>query len=152
LLLITTRQTELFDGAGGGDPGPELLPVPIVLGAMATAVIARLLAPSSLAHNACLAIVVCGVATLAASLGVPFANATADYCGDFCRTAIMGRFGAFFGWPAVTALALWLVSRSEGARESPGSAVWPGWTRAWILPTLILGLMAAVLWWWIVLG
>lgn len=151
LLLITTRQTALYRGNGGGPPGSELLPLAVVLAAMAIAVAARFGRPSVTTHLIGIASVVGGLALLAANLGVPFANASATYCGDFCRTAIMGRFVAFFGWPLLAALGLalaWRLERSGATDEAMRRAAW---SKAWIFPTLIVGLLAALAWWRIVL-
>ena len=147
LLVIASRQVALYAGAGGGPPGDELLPVPVTGSAMLLALAARIARPSVLTHVACIVALVCGLALLGASLGSPFANATATYCGDFCRDAIMGRFIAFFGWPIVSAFALYVAWRWERASHRPGSVEQAAWSRAWILPTLVLGLAAALLWW-----
>ncbi len=58
-----------------------------------------------------MAVLTCGIGLLAAQLGAPLANASegqvgGDCCGDFCRTAIMGRFAAYFGWPPLAAILL----------------------------------------------
>jgi hypothetical protein len=151
LLLITMRQTALYAGDGGGPPGAELLPVPVTAALIVVALVVRLARPAVATHIVCLAILVCGTALLAASLGSPFANATASYCGDFCRTAIMGRFLAFFGWPLLAAVGLALAWRAERGRPGPGATDRAGWSRAWIYPTLVLGLAAAAAWWLIVL-
>jgi len=151
LLLITSRQTALYRGSGGGPPGQELLPAALVVAAMGIAVAARLLRPSVTTHLIGLATVVGGLALLAANLGVPFANASATYCGDFCRTAMMGRFVAFFGWPLLAALGLALAWRAERSAVTDEAIRRAAWTRAWIFPTLTIGLLAAVTWWRIVL-
>jgi hypothetical protein len=73
-----------------------------------------------------------------------------DYCGDFCRTAIMGRFLSFFGWPLLTAIGLVLLGRRD-RRAAGGAAERAIWTRAWATATLVLGLLASAVWWWIIL-
>ena len=152
LLLLASRQTALYDGAGGGPPGEELLPLPVTLVGMVVAVALRAKRPSVAMHFVCLAIVVGGVALIAASLGTPFANATATYCGDFCRGAIGARLGAFFGWPLVVAAGLAIVARAERAKDDAVAGERAAWSRSWVLPTLILGLGAAVAWSRIVLS
>ena len=147
LLVIASRQVALFAGAGGGLPDAELLPAPVTAGVMLLALAVRIARPSVETHVACIVALVCGLALLAASLGSPFANATATYCGDFCRDAIMRRFIAFFGWPVVSGAGLYLAWRSQRASHRPGSVEQAAWSRAWILPTLVLGLAAALLWW-----
>ena len=146
LLLIAWQQTALHSGAGGGPPGRELLPMPVTLAAMAFAVALRVTRASVAAHVACLVVVVCGLALLAASLGTPFANATDTYCGDFCRNAILARMVAFFGWPLIAAAGLTIVARADRAKEEAAARDRAAWSQAWIFPTLILGLAAAVAW------
>ena len=152
LMLITSRQTALYHGGGGGPPGAELLPMPVTIVAMAGAVAIRMLRPSIAAHAVCLAVLVCGLALLAASLGTPFANATWDYCGDFCRSAIMARTAAFFGWPLLAAAGLTVAARLERAKDDKTILELAAWSRAWVPPTLILGLAAAVVWYQIILS
>lgn len=150
LLLITLFQRPLQAGAGGGLPGPELLPPTATLGAMALAVVIRVLRPSVATHLVCLAVVVGGIALLAANLGTPFANATATYCGDFCRSEIILRMLGWIGWPPLVALGLWVATRLE-RRRSEAAAERAAWTRAWIWPVLIVGWAASIAWWRIVL-
>ena len=147
LLLITTRQTALYNGAGGGPPGPELIATPVTLAAMAAALALRALMPSVVTHVACLAALTGGLALLAAGLGTPFANATASYCGDFCRNAIGARFLAFFGWPLLGATCLAIAWRQERRRPEPGAADRAAWSHAWIYPTIALGLLSSNQWW-----
>ena len=149
LVLITSRQVALFPPAGA--PAGELLPTSLVGGLVAVATAVRVGRPSLLTHLGFLAAFTFGLALLAAQLGQPLANATADYCGDQCRTAIMGRFVAFFGWPILAAVALWLVVRSE--RRDPGARAVEraAWTRTWAIVTLVAGMVAAVAWWRIIL-
>ena len=151
LLLITLFQRPVQAGAGGGQPGPELLPPTATFAAMALAVVFRVLRPSLATHLACLAVIVGGIALLAASLGAPFANATATYCGDFCRTEIFLRLLGWIGWPPLVALGLWVATRLERRRSGVGAAERAAWTRAWIWPVLIVGWVASIAWWRIVL-
>jgi hypothetical protein len=151
LFLITTRQTALYAGAGGGPPGPELIRTPITLVAMAAALALRVLRPSVATHLVCLAVMICGLALLAANLGSPFANATADYCGDFCRDAIMTRFLAFFGWPLLGAACLAIAWGWEHRRPEPGASQRALWSHAWIYPTVVLGAIESTAWWRIIL-
>ena len=150
LLLISTRQTA-YDGSGGGPPGSELLPVPVVVAATVIAIGARFARPSVATHVIGIATLVGGLALLAANLGVPFANATATYCGDFCRTAIIGRFVAFFGWPLLAVVGLLLAWRVERSSQTDEAIQRAAWSLAWLYPTLVLGLLAALAWWRIVL-
>ncbi len=152
LLLITSRQVQLYAGDGGGPPRPELLPLPAVLAAIAVALILPRVRSSVAVHVACLAVAVCGVALLAASLGTPFANATADYCGDLCRTQIMFRAAAFVGWPALASAGLALAARADLRAPDPLARERAEWSRAWIGPTLILGYVASATWWLLVLS
>jgi hypothetical protein len=145
LLLIALQLRPLYDGAGGGPPGPQLLPPVITLGAIGLATLVHLARPSVAMHLGWLAVTVGGVALLAADLGSPFANATETYCGDFCRTAIMTRFAAYFCWPLVVALGLFLIARHQAAALA-------GWTRAWIVPVVGVGTGGSVIWWRIVTG
>jgi hypothetical protein len=151
LFLITLRQTALFDGSGGGPPRPGLLATPVTLAVMAAALVLRLLRPTVAAHVVCLAVMTCGLALLAAQLGGPLANATADYCGDQCRTAIMGRLLSFAGWPLVGATGLLAAWAWERRRPEPGAAERALWSHAWIYPTLLLGLAWSISWWRIIL-
>jgi len=151
LFLITTRQTALYNGAGGGQPGPELIATPITVGTMAAAITLRVLRPSVATHVVCISVLIGGLALLAAHLGSPFANATADDCGDFCRSAIMGRFLAFFGWPLLGAACLAIAWRRERRRPEPGASQRALWSHAWIYPTFALGAVASTAWWRIAL-
>jgi len=138
LTVLGVMQTSLLPPATPlpDRPRPELAVLAIV-----AAVIVRLRAPSLVTHVAALAVTTGGVALLAAQIGAPFANATADYCGDFCRTAIMARAVTFVGWPIATAAVLSVLARRDRDRELAS------WTRPWARVTLVLGLAAAV-WWW----
>lgn len=149
LLLLTSRQVALYPAVGG--PGSPLFPVPIVVGVAALFVALRAVRPTTTTHVAFLAVLTCAVALLAAHLGSPLANASGDYCGDFCRSSIMGRFVAFFGWPVVTAGALAVLARRENRGQVPGREVRAAWSRAWAWVTLVLGLVAAAAWWRIIL-
>jgi hypothetical protein len=151
LILITMRQTALYDGSGGGPPGRELVAAPITLAVMAAALVVRVLRPSVPVHVVCLAVLVCGLALLAAQLGSPFANATAEYCGDYCRTAILARFLSFAGWPLLGAAGLLAAWAWESRRPGPGAVERARWSHAWIYPTLILGLIGSATWWGIIL-
>jgi hypothetical protein len=145
LLLIAQQLRPLYDGAGGGPPGPQLLPPVIALAAIGLATAVRLAKPSRGSHLVWLAVIVGGVSLLAADLGSPFANATETYCGDFCRTAIMTRLAAYFAWPLVVAFGLFVIARYQVAHLAV-------WTRAWIVPVLAVGLVGSVIWWRIVTG
>lgn len=153
LAFLTSRQTALYPTVA--QPATELVPIWLVLGAVIVAVIGRLLARSTRVVVACMTVLVCGAALVAAQLGTPLANASGDvvggdYCGDFCRTAIMGRFLWFFGWPLLTATGLVLLGRRD--RLAVGGVVERiAWTRAWASATLLLGLVAAAVWWGIIL-
>ena len=152
LLLISSRQVQLYAGEGGGPPRPELLPMPVVLAAIAVALILPRIRPSVAIHVACLAVAVSGVALLAASLGTPFADATAEYCGDLCRTQIMFRTAAFVGWPALASAGLALQARADLRAPDALGLERAEWSRAWVAPTLILGYLASATWWQLVLS
>lgn len=81
----------------------------------------------------------------------PLANASGDYCGDFCRSAIMGRFLAFFGWPSVTAVGLAIFGRWERRRPEFGSAERAAWSWTWAVVTIVLATVAADAGWRIIL-
>jgi hypothetical protein len=148
LLFLTSRQVALFPPATA--PAPELVPGPLVIGVLAAALGLRLLRPSIASHLVLVGLAVCAAALFAAQLGSPFANATGDYCGDLCRTAIMGRFATFFGWPIVVAGSLAALGRlGRGPLSEKVERV--AWTRPWAVATLTLGLVASVVWWRIVL-
>jgi hypothetical protein len=149
LIVITSRQVALFPPAA--TPGSELAPMSLIGGLVGVAAALRVAKPSLATHLALLAALTFGLALLAAQLGRPLANATADYCGDFCRTAIIGRFVAFFGWPVLAAIALWAIARSE--RRTPGDAATEraSWTRSWAVVTLVTGIAAGIAWWRIIL-
>lgn len=149
LVLITSRQVALFPPAA--TPGRELLPTTLIGGLVAVAAVARLARPGLLTHVAFLGALTCGLALVAAMLGQPLANATIDECGDFCRTAIAGRFIAFYGWPLIAAAILALVARADRRSAAVGSAERVAWTTAWAVVTAVLGMAAAVVWWRIVL-
>lgn len=149
LLFLTTRQVALFPRLG-----PPLEPTPVVPIAIATtmlALVVRLWRPSTVTHVAMLALITGSIALWAAQLETPLANATTDYCGDFCRTAIIGRAATFFGWPIVTAGALWVLARLEARNKTTAGVERAEWTRAWAGTSLILGLAASVAWWTIIL-
>lgn len=149
LLFLTSRQVALFPSTG---PSPEPPPVaPIVFGATLLAVEVRRWRPTTVTHVVMLAVITGGIALLAAQLGTPLANATTDYCGDFCRSAIIGRAVTFFGWPIVTAGALWVLARVEARNKTTAGLERAAWTRAWAGTSLVLGLAASVAWWMIIL-
>ena len=149
LMVITSHQVALFPPAA--TPGGELLPMSLVGALVAVTAAVRLARPSLATHVAFLAALTFGLALLAAQPGQPLANATVDYCGDLCRTAIFGRFAAFFGWPVVVAIALWVVARAENRIPGEAPAERAAWTSAWAVVTLVAGLGAAVVWWQIIL-
>ena len=100
LAYLTSRQTALYPTVAG--PAAELVPMSLALGAIVVAIVGRLFTSSTSVAAVCMAVLVCSAALVAAQLGGPLANASGatvggDYCGDFCRTAIMGRFVSFFG-------------------------------------------------------
>jgi hypothetical protein len=153
LAFLTSRQTALYPTVA--QPAAELVPISLALGAVVAAGVGRLFASSTRVAVVCMAVLCCGAALLAAQLGAPLANASGgelggDYCGDFCRTAIMGRFLSFFGWPILTTVGLVLLSRRD-RRAAGGGAERATWTRAWAAATLVLGLLASVVWWRIIL-
>jgi hypothetical protein len=152
LVVITSRQVPLYRGVGGGPPGEELVPWQIALVVVAAALGLRVARPTAATHAVALAVGICSLALLAASLGTPFANATADYCGDSCRTAIMGRMVAFFGWPILGTLMLIAAHRSDRRTATPAALDRAAWSAAWIAPTAIFGLVAAAAWARIVLS
>ena len=145
LVFIASRQVALFP------PGPtrpsEVLPAPVTVGVVAIGAAIRVLRPSLISHIGFLAVLTCGLGLLAAQLGQPLANATADYCGDQCRTAIIGRFVTFFGWPIAAAVVLGLMASAESRRPDTTAAERAAWTRSWAVVTLVLGLAASVVWW-----
>jgi hypothetical protein len=149
LVLITSRQAALYPPAP--TPARELLPTTLVGGLVAVAAVARVARPGLLTHVAVLGALTCGMALVAAMLGQPLASATVDQCGDFCRTAIIGRFIAFFAWPLVAAAILVLVARAERRSAAVGSAERVAWTRAWAVVTIVLAMAAAIVWWRIIL-
>jgi hypothetical protein len=149
LLLLTSLQTALYPTATPPDPSP--LPAPLVAGAILAAGALRVVRRTTFVHVVFLAILVCGVAFLAAHLGSPLANASGDYCGDFCRSAIMGRFLVYFGWPIVTAVGLTIFGRWERPRPEVGSAERAAWSWTWAAVALALGTLASVAWWRIIL-
>ena len=149
LTVITSRQVALFPPAA--TPGSELLPIPLIGGLVALAAAVRFVRPSLATHLALLAAATFGLALLAAQLGQPLANATAAYCGDLCRTAIIGRFVAFFGWPVLVVIALWVIARWERRIPGEAAAERASWTRTWAVVTLVTGIAAAIAWWRIVL-
>jgi hypothetical protein len=148
LLLLTSRQVALYPPASA--PATELLPGPVALALLAAVVVLRLLVTSTVTHVVLLATTVCCAALFAAQLGTPLANASGDYCGDLCRTAIAGRFATFFGWPIVVAGLVAAAGRRKDG-STIGSAELAAWTRPWAFATLVLGLLASVAWWRIVL-
>lgn len=83
----------------------------------------------------------CVIEGLGVIVGAPLANASegavgGDYCGDLCRTAIMG---------------LVLLGRRDRPAVG-GDAERASWTRAWAVATLVLGLLASAVWWRIILS
>jgi hypothetical protein len=149
LLVISSRQVALFPPAV--TQASEIVPVWLIGSVVAVSVAARVIRPTLPTHVAVLAASTFGLALLAAQLGQPLANATADYCGDQCRTAIMGRFVAFFGWPILAAIVLRVVARAESRAADEEGAERAAWTRSWALVTLVMGLASAAGWWRIIL-
>lgn len=149
LIVITSRQVALFPPAA--TPASELLSISLIGGLVAAAAAIRVARPSLATHVGLLLAMTFGLALLAAQLGQPLANATADYCGDLCRTAIMGRFVAFFGWPVLAAIVLWAIARSESRAPAEPAAERAAWTRSWAVMTLAAGIGFAVVWWQIIL-
>jgi len=150
LLFLTTRQTALYPPAP--TPAVELVPTAVTIGAIIVAVALRLALPGTLVHGLFLTVLTGGVALGAAQLGIPLANAAADYCGDFCRSAIFGRFLTFFGWPIATSLAIGALARREARPPADaGSLERAAWSRAFAAVVLFLGLGAGTLWWGIIL-
>ena len=145
--MITSRQVQLFAGAGGSPPGPELVPIPILLAVVAVALIPRGVRRSVGVHVVALSVAIGGLALVAAGLGAPFANATADYCGDLCRTQTLLRAGAFLGWPALACVGLALAARADLRTPDPLAIERANWSKAWIAPTLILGYVASAASW-----
>ena len=153
LAYLTSRQTALYPTVAG--PAAELVPIPLALGAIVVAIVGRLFTSPTSVAVVCMAVLACDAALVAAQLGAPLANASGgtvggDYCGDFCRTAIMGRFISFFGWPILTSIGLVLLGRRD-RRAAGGGAARASWTRGWATATLVLGLLAAAVWWRIIL-
>ena len=153
LAFLTSRQTALYPTVA--QPAVELVPASLAFGAVALAVVGRLVAPSTSVAVVCMAALSWSAALLAAQLGAPLANASdgaigGDYCGDFCRTAIMGRFVSFFGWPILTAISLVLLGRRDRLEPDDGGER-ASWTRAWATATLVLGFLFAAIWWRIIL-
>jgi hypothetical protein len=137
LALIASWQTALFPPSGSI---PEPIPWQPIIVAIAAAVVVRVARPSLATHVLALAVFTMGVATLAAQVGQPLANAARDYCGDFCRNAIAIRFITFFGWPVAVAAILFVSARTRDRELA-------AWTRSWAAVTLVAGLIAAVAWW-----
>lgn len=145
LGLIAARQVALFPPAPTRpDDG---LSLPLLVVAVAVAAALRLARPSTVTHVVLLVAVTGAIALAAAQLGEPLANATTDYCGDQCRGAIIGRFLAFFGWPIVTTVCLFVLARAEAQSGREGAGERASWTRAWAALTLIAGIVASVAWW-----
>jgi hypothetical protein len=149
LLFLTSLQVPLYPADGAPPPSP--IPTLAVVVAVGASAVMRALVPTTRLHVLFLAVTTCGVATLAAHIGDPLANATATYCGDLCRTAIMFRFVAFFGWSVVMAAGLALLARWERSGGRAGSGIRVAWSLAWASAVLVLGLPAAVAWWRIIL-
>lgn len=152
LAFLTSRQTALYPTVA--QPAAELVPTWLALGAIVATAVGRLFASSVSVAVVCMAVLSCGVALVAAQLGAPLANASGgqvggDYCGDLCRTAIMGRFVSFFGWPVLTSIGLVLLGRRD--RLEAGEAERAIWTRAWAIATPVFGLSASAIWWQIIL-
>lgn len=153
LALLTSRQTALYPTVA--EPAVEFLPAWFVLGAIALAVVGRVFAGSTIVAVVCMAVLTCGIGLLAAQLGAPLANASegqvgGGYCGDFCRTAIMGRFVAYFGWPPLAAILLVLLARLDRS-NGPTHDDRAGWSRAWATAVLVLGSIASAVWWGVIL-
>jgi hypothetical protein len=153
LAFLSSRQTALYPTVA--QPAVELVPIPLAFGAIIVAFVGRLLAWSTSVAVVWMAVLSCGAALVAAQLGAPLSNASdgvvgGDYCGDFCRSAIMGRFISFFGWPLLTASGLILLGRRDRL-VAGGGAEHAAWTRAWAAATLVLGLLASAVWWRVIL-
>jgi hypothetical protein len=144
LLLITSRQLALFPRSAAFPA--ELLPPPIVVGLILVAAAVRAVRPSLVSHVAFLVAFSFGLALLGSQLGQPLANSTADYCGDQCRTAILGRFVTFFGWPILAALALAILARREARSPAAAARERAAWSWAWAAAALVGGIAAAVVW------
>lgn len=141
LGMLTILQVALFPRAPRLS-APVDLGLPLVLAVLAVGI--RLLAPGVVSQHLAIGGVVALVAVLSAQVAIPLANATDTYCGDFCRTAIIGRGAVFVGWPVATAGVLAIVARLERRRGQPRLA---GIAVAWAGTTLVLGLVAAWAWW-----
>jgi hypothetical protein len=153
LTFLTSRQTALYPTVA--HPATELVPTSLTLLVVAVAVAGRRLASTTSVAVVCMAVLSCGAALAAAQLGAPLANASegavgGDYCGDFCRGAIMGRFISFAGWPLLTAIGLVLLGRRDPLIVGDGTER-AAWTRAWAIATLVLGLLASAIWWRVIL-
>jgi hypothetical protein len=149
LLLLTNLQTALYPLESPPTPSP--VPAPLVAGAIIVTGWLRVQRRTTPAHLLFLVVLVCGVAFLAAHVGSPLANASGEYCGDFCRTAIMGRFLAFFGWPILVAAGLAVLGRLERSRPEAGASERASWSWAWGAVALVLGTLASIAWWRIIL-
>lgn len=149
LIAITSRQVALFP------PAPtlpsELVPIPIAVGLLALASAFRVARPVVAAHVAFLVGLTFCLALLAAQIGQPLANATADECGDQCRSAIFSRFIGFFGWPVLAGIVLVVLARAEARAPDPTAAERAAWTQSWAVITFLTGMTAAVAWWRIIL-
>ena len=141
LGILTVLQVPLF-------PRAAILPAPVDLGApLVVAILAvgiRLRAPGVISQHLAIGAVVALVAVVSAQVAIPLANATDTYCGDFCRTAILGRAATFVGWPIATAGILAIVARVERRR---GQARLASIAVAWAATTLVLGTVASRVWW-----
>lgn len=152
LAFLGSRQTPLYPTIA--HPATELLPVELMVGVVVVAAVGRLLARSTIPAVLCMLVTMSGIASLAAQLGSPLANASGgvvggDYCGDFCRTAIAFRFVTFFLWPFVGATLLVLLGRRDTGTEAAIDR--SRWTRALAKWSLLLGLVSSAAWWRIVL-
>jgi hypothetical protein len=149
LLLLTSWQVALY-------PTGETLPTAMmpawpVLVAMGAAILVRVRWPSPRTHLLALAILVGGVAALAANPGSPLPSAVGDLCSASCRDGIAGRFMSFYGWPIAVFVVLgWRARIERGSPDPVTRACWT-WTWAWAIAALVLGLWAALNWWHIIL-
>jgi hypothetical protein len=151
LIFLTARQTALYPPSP--TPATELVSLPVAVAVvMLSAAVLWLARPGPLVHAVLLTVLTGGIALVGAQLGSPLANATADYCADFCRSAIFGRFLTFFGWPLAAALGVAaLALREARAPSAVASLSRVAWSRAFAVVTLVLGYVASIAWWGIVL-
>jgi hypothetical protein len=149
LLLLTSWQVALYP-IGETLPTARLPSWPMLV-AMGAAVLIRVRWPLTLTHVLALAVLVGGVAALAANPGSPISGAVGDLCGPSCRNDILGRFISFYGWPIGVFVGLGWRARIERRSPDPVSRAGWTWTCAWAIAALALGLWAAGEWWRIIL-